>query len=311
MKNSKSLLFLLILSVTSCTRGQIRENYIDDFDTSSDDKELILSINNQGKSSLYTADLDGRNFKSLIKSEGDTSYSSPRYSLDGNHVLFVKHNVNILRGSTLCLANLNGSNVENLFKANEIITEAIFSANTQEIIFCMAAQYSKHSPIGIKQAHNFDIFSINLADKKVTKLTNFEAYGINNICEAGSDYILFRMEAGENSGIYSFEKKDPLKLKKIVPSNNPRQNESLYRDPVYDKNYSSLVFTAPYELYSMSLNDRVAKLIYDSKGSSEISVVRLFKSQRRVLFKREIEKDVLQSLDLNGGVCKAIRIEIN
>jgi hypothetical protein len=303
---------LFILAVFCCSNVQNGDENdgIGNFDISPDDKKVLFSFSLHGVSSLYIVYVEDGKVKPILKSDGITSYENPKYSPDGENIVFVKYKKGDFEKSTLCIAKNDGTKIEKLTEETEIITEAIFSNNKKDIIFCKAKEYAKHSPLGIVSAHNFDIYSINRFTKHIAKLSNIDAYGIHSVSEVDTSFVLFRVDAGNEGGIYSLEKTNPSVLKRIVPLNDPRKDGSMYDDPVYLQN-GILVFTAPYELYAMDLEKRIANLIYDSKGASQITSIRMFKTQQRVLFKKETEHGVLQSIGLDGKNLKAINIDIN
>lgn len=160
----------------------------------------------------------------------------------GKVFVFIKYEKLKYENSTLCIAKIDGTSIEQLTDGKGIITEAVFSRNGTDIIFCMAKTYSKNSPIGITNAHEFDIYTINRFSKKVTKITSLGAYGVRHISEVNSDYILFDLISGQKGGIYLIERNNPNTPKKIVPANNPRGDESYYGCPNYNPSLDILIY---------------------------------------------------------------------
>src|SRR5258708_15797817 len=169
--------------------------------------------------------------------------------------------------------------------------------------------YVQGSPIVMKRPQDLDLYSLDWFNGNVVKLSNVGAYGIHDVSEVDSSFVIFRLDEGPKDGLYAFDKKAPLVLKKIVPANNPRGDEGMYYDPVYDSRSNTLLFTAPYELYRMNLEDKLAQRIYDSRGTSNISSVRLFKKSPRILFAKQGENKMLYSINLDGTDLKQIVIK--
>lgn len=301
------LIFAFFLA--NCGLGQdIRDEGIENFDISPDGRQIVFSFLSNGMTSLHTVSADGGDGKAILKSD-EFSYTNPRYAPDGRSILFIGYDPKKVTNSSIFSSKADGGMVKQLTKGNEIITEAIFSGRGDSLIYyCKANEYQKHSPLGITNAHNFDIYSINTKNNQVTKLSNLDAYGVSSISEVQNDFMLFHIGAGEESGIYTFEIGNPIRLKKISPTNKPRRDEQ-YGHPAFDSFHNVLIFTAPYQLYKMNLTENIATLIFDS-GDSNIQIIRLLESRQKILFKKEVGKNMLELIDYTGGNLKKIRINV-
>lgn len=302
------ILPIIFLLYACSNNNKTTDDHIGNFDISPDDNWILFSYYKNGSASLYTIDIDGKRLTKIIKSDQGKMYMNPRFSSDGKSMLFIKYLNSKFEKSTLCISKIDGTEVRELTDGSEIITEAIFSKDGKEILYCKAREYASHSPIGVKNAHNFDVYSINIFSKQERRLTNLDAYKVNSISEIDTTYVLLYIYADENSGMYSFEKRNPSLMKKIVPVNIPRE-ENLFSNPAYSSS-GIMVFTAPYELYSMRLEDRKAKLIYDSKGDSPIQTIRLFKTKPLVIFKKESDNSRLILVSISGDDIKVVNINI-
>lgn len=245
--------------------------------------------------------IDGSEMKKLIESKNGFSFSNPKYSPDGKTFLFIESDSNNIENATLCISNIDGSNTKHIIKDNCIITEAIYSFNSEEILYCRANEYSQNSPVGRKDAHGFDIYSFNLLSNRKSKITNLKAYGINNIVEYKNG-ILFHMESGSNGGIYISEKQ---KIKEYNPLNNPRKDKSLYNNPIVLQEYNHIAFTAPYELYLMD-ETKIAKLVYRSENSNIMSLAN-YHTKPKVLFTKQSELN-FYSIDVENKNLELIKI---
>lgn len=300
---------MAIMLISSC-KGQNAENEgLGSFDISANDKQVVLSYSKSGVSSLYVINNDGANLKMIIGSKGgDDNYYSPKYSPDGKRIVFIRNKKSSIN-STLCISNADGSDMLNLTDDKQIITEATFSLNGEIIYFCKANVYEKYSPIGRKDAHDFDIYSVSLKDKRITKVSNLKSYGLSNISELDDIYMLIHLEAGPDGGMYLYAKDNATEPKRIVPVNNPRQDASLYYTPIYSDSLKTIGFTAPYEVYIMSLKDKKAKLVISNKGSNDLSNIAFFKNQKKMLFSKVGGNDLF-SINIDGTGLRTIPITI-
>ncbi len=278
-------------------------------DISPDDTKIIFAHSTQKQNAIYEMNVADKKIKKLIKAEKNTVYVNPKYSPDGKNIVFIKYNSNDVTKSILYKAKSDGTNITQLTDGNTLITEGDFSINNEQIVFCKANEYSKNSPIGLRSAHQFDIYSINTDKKNISRLTSLNAYGLNHLSVLDSSFI-FRLEAGQKGGMYQISKQTPDKLEKLIPSNNPRKDESLYYAPTYSQKFRTFVFTAPYEIYSMDSNNFKAVLIYDSKGSVDISEIKLFNELPTILFTK-LGEDNFYFLSIYGGESKKIEVNIN
>ena len=173
---SIALAVVLLLANSCHSETEQKESYkIGNFDISKDDKYILYNFFSQGGSSIYQANIDGAESKLLISSNKDKSYFNPKYSQDGEKIVFIGYENKNANNCALYIANSDGTNMEQLTEGNEIISEAIFSNYGNNVIYLKANEYKHYSPIGVDQAHDFDIYSIDLNYKKVTKVTNLKS----------------------------------------------------------------------------------------------------------------------------------------
>jgi Tol biopolymer transport system component len=297
---------MVIFTFSSQGQSSLKKG-LGSFDISAKDKFIVFSYC-IGISSIYIANTDGTDPRKVIGSKGDIDYYNPKFSPDGKKIVFVANkrgNIN----SSLCLSNADGANVLYLTDDKQIVTEATFSLDGETIYFCKANTYGKYSKIGIKDAHDFDIYSIYLKNKKISKISNLKSYGLNHISDVDNVYLLIHLEAGPDGGMYLYPKDNATEPRLITPINNPRGDPSLYYTPVYSDTLKSIGFTAPYEIYIMSLKDKRAKLVFSNKGSYDINNIAFFKAQKKILFSKA-ESSNLYSINTDGTGLKTISIII-
>ena len=175
-------LIMAIMLVSSCKGQNTETEGLGSYDISANDKQIVFSYSKNGVSSIYVVNNDGTNLKMIISSKGGDNFYNPKYSLDGKKLAFILNKKGSIN-STLCLSNADGSNILYVTDDKQIITEATFSLNGEIIYFCKANVYEKYSPIGRKDAHDFDIYSVSLKDKRITKVSNLKSYGLSNVSD--------------------------------------------------------------------------------------------------------------------------------
>ncbi len=139
------LVQLILLSIVYITNKD-DSSYIDNFDISPDDKSIVFAYYRNDKPSIYLSGIDGQMPIQIVGSKNEVNYTNPRFSPDGKKILFIKY-TDYTR-STLCMAELDGSGIQELTDGKDIITEAIFSKQPGKILFCKALEYAKYSPSG-------------------------------------------------------------------------------------------------------------------------------------------------------------------
>ncbi len=300
--------FSVMIIVFSCQGQVTKQDGLGSFDISNNDKQIVFSYFKNNISSLYISNIDGSNVKLVIGSSYEISYFNPKFSPDSKKIVFIANRKGSIN-STLCVANCDGSKIINLTDDAQIITEATYSKNGEYIYFCKAEEYAKYSPIGVKDFHGIDIYSINIVDKKISKLSNFNSYELGNIAEVDNNHLLFRLESGNESGIYLFPK-DNLSLSQLViPINNPRKDASLYFTPIYSDSLKIMAFTAPYELYVMDIKDKFAKMVISQIGKCDFGNIVFYKTQKKIIFSL-VCSSYLYSINVDGSELKTIPLII-
>ncbi len=291
----------------SCTSQSKPKNGLEHVVVSPNDNFILFSYFTNDISSIYSLNISNNKITELFISSSKRSYVNPKFSPKGEKIIFIGYDEGSIN-SNIFIANVDGTNVKQLTTGNSIITEAVFSSDDNTIYFNRALNYEKYSPIGRKAAHNFDIYSLELETGVEKKLTNIDAYMLSDISEVENKYILMELFQGMSNGMYMFPKEYPDSIKSIIPSNNPRKGlSSSYGNPKYSGKYKMLAFTAPYELYVMNFEDRIANKIY--RSSRHIMQISFFHSRKEILFTLQKE-NLIRCINLDGTGFKKIPIEI-
>jgi len=241
---------------------------IESFDISPDDRNVLLLTNSNGATGVLEINIDGQAPKWILKPPANEILSSPRYSPDGKKILFIKHKRTSISESTVCIANRDGTNVQELTGGDELVTEAVFSAKGSNVLFCSSKKYKKYNKSKTKvttETRGFDTYEINVSDKKETQFTNLNAVGIDNLTEINERYILFHVTAGNKSGIFSFEKDKPERVLRIFPVNGTQESNLLVNPGFAPDKF--IMFVAQSELYAMDMSTHKADRIYEAKAA--------------------------------------------
>lgn len=299
MRTSLISILLFITLIYGCNSQDISKPQIRGFDISQDDTNIIYSYKDDtNHNSIRRYNLLNKRDSVLISSTKDIFFSNPKYSADGNKFIFIEYDTNNLNTSSLCISDYNGANKEYLIKEKGVITEAVFSLKNDEIFFLMAGNYESYSPIGVKSYHNYDIYSYNVLNKKITKLSDIDSYSLSQLSIIDENNFLISKYEGVSGGIFWFNKNLPKKLDRFVPSNNPRGDASLYNSPIFSKTYDIMAFIAPYQIYTLDVKTNVAKILFDNRGAENIDYISFYNTEKKILFVKT-NQPYFYSIDLD------------
>lgn len=300
----------LMMFAISCNSQSVPKNFIRGFDISNDDKRILFAIVENGHTSIREVTLHSDKDKVLMRSEENKFYSNPKYSPDGQKIVYIEHDLTDRDNSSLCVASSDGTGAVVLLEGKGIVTEAIFSEFENEILFCKANEYTKSSPIGVKAAHDYDIYSINLFSMEVNKLSNLKAYSMHHLFEVDSNYLLAHLYAGEEGGVMLFDKNYPEETKRVEPTNNPRGDASIYHSPIYSKKFNMMTFIAPYQIYTMKMDSKNASLLYDGRGGAHIDYISFFHNEEKLMFVIKGAPN-FYVINLDGSGLRKIPVDVN
>lgn len=271
----------LTLQFIGCTSNAEQNNALGTFDISPDDKVFLFSYFENDVSSIYESDANGDAKVILSDTKTKASFICPKYSPDGETIAFIKfeHGKN---ASNVFLLNKELNSIKQLTNTNFIITEIAFSSDGKRLFYIQAQEYGSYSPIGRKAPHKVDIYSLDLTSLQTTRITNLQSYGIDKVSEIKKDHLVFRAEDNEGGGIYMLSITKPDSLKTMKPQNDPREDVGLYYDPTFNPALGKMAFTAPYEIYTMSIETSLAERIY--RSNSHISNLVFFHHSPKLAF---------------------------
>jgi len=306
---SKRLLltnFAIIVLIFSGCKAE-GQSQIGLYDISNDDKSILFSFADKNSSSIFQINTNGTSLKSIISATPDSIYLNPKYSTSGSRILFIGRPKNTSYNSSIYIANSDGTKKQIIIADQGIITEAIFSKCDDKIYYCKANEYGHYSPAGTDQAHDEDIYSIDLKTKKVNRITKLKAYGIFYISEYDCDHILMNIPVPYRNGMIKILKGDSMKADTINPNNHPRDNPDLYSTPRYSEKYNTFGFIATYELRIMNMRDNMSKVVVNHAGMPQIDDF-LFLHQKKSLIFTTVSENTFYIVNFDGSGLAAIKL---
>lgn len=285
MNKVRSIVFSFLILLVACESGRKPSLKIGLFDVSKNDSNILFSFSKNGMISIASVDLDGKRLKVVVRSTIDSNYYNPTFSPDGSRILFMGSKRNNEDGCSVFLARPDGTQKREILKDRGEIIEAIFSDCEEKIYYIKSKEFGRSSPLGRSQPHNSDVYSLSLVDGTIQQVTHEGAYSMYRISEFKCDKIMLNMSAGVEKGLLMFAKNNPEQITEINPINNPRKDYSFYNTPFYSQKYNMLAFIAPYELYIMNMEKRIARLVkYDD---NMVKYFRFYNNQEKIVYINE------------------------
>lgn len=306
MKN-QIIFFCFILSCFGCN-SQTEENVEKEekllsIRLSPDDTQFLFSYFRNGQGAIYKCEIDGSNMELIAKPKDKETYSHPRYSPNGESVLFISFSEDA-QSSAIFIADKTGKNKKQLTEYNQLITEAIFSHDGNSIFYSKAGEIANYSPIAPKAPHKMDVYSIDIKTKLNKQVTHLHAYSIENI--TAQDSIVMFIQRLE--GPYYFNVKEPEKIKTITPK-NIEDVKTIGCGGFTIKNDLLYFLTGgAYQLYAMSISEKKAKLVLHN--NFQMNNLDVFRNSNKIIFTKNIKDNIVVIYDLNDYTYKEVLIDV-
>ncbi|MCJ0743673.1 TolB family protein [Pedobacter montanisoli] len=297
------LLSIIILHI-SCNHSQNNETVSEgilDFDIASDGQSIIFTWTNNGSSSIYKANVDGSNLHELFRAKDNLLTYLPRYSFDDSKVVFIRR-IPSAKQSSVWILDIKKNNLKKVLDNNSLIIEATFSYDNKSLYFTKANDYAGYSPLSRKAAHDFDIYSLNLNNDNISKISNLNAYSLYHITDLNSDQILFAMRS-KDDGVFLYNKKEN-KLKRIVTLNDTINNSKTYSNPVLIDN-DVMVCSSYYELVKINMKTQTESQILSSTGT-QFKDVKYNRKTNKLFFRKNDNSTNIYSVNIDGSDLKEI-----
>ncbi|NME99936.1 TolB family protein [Aneurinibacillus aneurinilyticus] len=145
-------------------------------------EKAVFAYSLKGKVGIYTSDLHGKNVKRLAEAGEGEIVHHPVFSTDGKTVLYIatpkdKEEVK----SSLYVVNIDGSEKRRLYAIDSLITEAVFAPDNKTIYYLQAETFTNYSPIARRDAHDFDLYSLDVSGGQAKRITTMKDYRLESL----------------------------------------------------------------------------------------------------------------------------------
>lgn len=267
------LVVIVGFSLISCSDSkQHRHNvYRPEFDISNDNRKILYSFYENEKASIYEVDITDNNKRQRLTPQNDYSFIKPVLSPDNKQIACLVESLTDAVKGKLCIVDIATHNLNILTADSTLILEYVFDPSGKSIYFTAAGHFGNYSPVARKAAHKINIFNVDLTTKKVSQITNYDAYDLHGLSITDNgDSLLFRLIDKDKVGLFWMDLNNK-KLTKVSASNDLRAEKNLtpyeYYNPVLSRDNSKITFSEPYELYIMDKETGISKLIFRNEPS--------------------------------------------
>ena len=235
---------------------------------SPDGREIVFPYINGNTSFLFKASLQDGIASRLTKSDCREEFS-PAFSPTGDAIAFsCSGHIN--------LAKSDGSQIQELVPSEGKDASPRFSPDGQNLYFARYGYYGNYSPIAPPSAHEWNIFVINLPDKKIKTLTNENFYAIAelSISPDGKDMLVTSVD----QGILVYSTAGGTKLRRFDPSvrSATSNGDKELTDAQYAPDGNSILFMSAstgtdgfdYDVYKMDLKTGALEQLTKKNGYS-------------------------------------------
>jgi Tol biopolymer transport system component len=284
------LIIIVGFSVTSCfdSKRQPRHNvYRPEFDISNDNRSILCSFYENDKAGIYQIGIT-ENKKQRVTPESEYSFIKPVLSPDNKQIACIAESLTDQVKGKLCLVDIATHRLTELTSDSTLILEYTFDPSGKSIYFTAAGHFGNYSPVARKAPHEINIFNVDITTKKITQITDYDAYDLHGLSITNNgDSLLFRLIDRDKTGLFWMDIKNK-NLTKLSASNDLRAEKKLtpyeYYTPVLSRDNSKITFSEPYELYIMDRKTRISKLIFRNEPSLvNVGDVKFFNGYNYVL----------------------------
>ncbi len=297
MANMKltSIFFIVIPLVFSGCAERISKHgpLSGDMSISPDDQHILFSFYKHNVSSIYVADINGKNVKQLTFAKKEF-HLCPKYSPNGQKISFLVFPQGTKKlQSYLYLMNSDGTDIHQITTDQQHVTEAVFSSDSKKIYFLRSNYYGHYSPMVSSRPHDFDIYSTDIDGSNLKRLTNLEEYEMSNLSITPSGQHLLFSTYDERTPFHLLSLADPNQINSFMPSG--AFGSTIFYDPKLSPKDESIAFVAvskspkpgfQYELYLMNLKSKKTKQV--TKLDSRVKNPCFLNSQNKLLFMQDL-----------------------
>jgi Tol biopolymer transport system component len=175
---------------------------------SPDGKEIVFPYTRGKTSFLFSAEIQDGNASRLTKSDCQEE-NDPTFSPSGNAIAYSC-------SGHIHLVKRDGSEIQGIVPSDGRDAFPRFSPDGQKLYFARYGYYGNYSPIAQSSAHEWNIFVIDMSDRKIESLTNENFYGVGelSISPDGKEMMVTTLDQGilvySTAGGAKIQKIDPL-----------------------------------------------------------------------------------------------------
>lgn len=306
----KSLLFLLasicFLFLISCGKNNQMENELITFDVSPQNDKIVFSIYNNNKSNIYISNIEGQDIIKLFEIDS-LSFFSPNFTGTGDSIIYISNNYPNSFKTSINIYDIKKKKSTSLFKSTNFIKEATYGESKNIIYYIEAKEFDSYSPIGRMALHNFDLFKYNISDRRVNKVSDLNAYMMENLF-FDNKKLFFDGVINNSNGLFEFNEENKL-VEKIVIKNDTLLNSTWISNASLI-NENTILFTQLNEILKLDLKNKVSTKILRSINGAHFSNLKFDNQNNRIYFsERKVNK--IYVIDLEGNLLNTIDIIIS
>ncbi|HEX9599849.1 MAG TPA: hypothetical protein VF985_00025 [Mariniflexile sp.] len=245
-------------------------------------KEVLYVYEKNNTSAIYKFKIGSSESKLLIKKEG-WNLSEPSFSEDEQKIIYRAWQINNPLIS-IYVANADGTNSKEIYKDSLLASPKFSKYNSNEVFFIKASEYSSSSPLVREQPKGMSLYSYNLKNKEIKKLTNSIYYSIidydfideNNFVVNSALDGIYRYKQG------SFEN-ERLSIEK-VSNINPEYINQFYNNPLsYSQVLKRYLLSTFHEVYLWDSESNNLEIKYRCDSGNRIDYASFFKNENKIL----------------------------
>jgi Tol biopolymer transport system component len=297
MHLSRVLLPLLLSSIVGCRSTQPYQAPFSKAVFHPNGTQVAFTVAKGGTCFIYQADLKTGSAKRISHAQTGCE-TDPAYAPDGKHLAYILAPKPGMRGA-LVYADLNGGSPQTLAADTEDNLKPFFAPDSSRVFFLRSGAFEHHSPLVDNRRHAFDLFSVDLATRRVDQLTHQRFYELDQV-DVSADgkllaYSLSTYPEGDRFLIAPVDtpEKPTAALQPIVPR-APGPTPVLYKASWFPDG-RSLLFMAASEPPSNGNFDYNAYRV--SLGSGKIEQLTVLKGQIGAL---SLSRDGRKAILLQG-----------
>lgn len=256
------------------------------FDLSPKEEHYLFSYYLDGEEGIYRSNIDGSEVEKLT-TVGLERLHSPRYSPDGEKILFLAKNTE--RINALYLANQNGNGQKKLTSDKIHVSEAAFS-NTGEEIYFIGTSADDFKKVEGETTEGFDLFVVDLSSGKIKQLTDKDHFSMKylSVSQDGKE-VYYSLFDGDREKVTAFSLEEDLEKAALGSERLPKHTYSFRYSPdgsriaytsVSEESQDSSLFK--YELFLFDVENRQTKRL--TNLDSSVVSPRFFKNQNQIAF---------------------------